>query len=693
MTTLSSARKRGGSSRYSDVALAAGIVAIVGLMVFPMPTFLLDTLIAFNISVSVALLLLTMYIRTPLNLSTFPSLLLFTTLLRLSLNIASSKQILLHANAGHIIETFGTLVVGGNVVVGLVVFVIIAIVQFVVIAKGAERVAEVGARFTLDAMPGKQLSIDADLRNGLIDKDEARLRRSTLEQESQLHGAMDGAMKFVKGDAIAGLIIALVNIVAGFAVGALMHGMTMSESLGRYTILTVGDGMVSQIPSLFVSIAAGILITRVSGQDEGGHLGQEISRQVLAHPIALFITGTILLGFVTVPGFPRIQFTFLGGAALLTGYLLYRKRIDGGVKEDTPMPSMRHEGSTVSPVFVGDIGSATSPITLQISPGLHDAIGVQQFDAALADARRELLQQTGIPFPGLQVEISKALPDTEYRLLVNEVAVAHGRREASRARIGVATRQEGMPPGAIALGSRFWVDWRDSGVTIENGGDVDAPPGESVAFESVLAAHVAATIRGHASQMIGIQEVQRLLARAEAQLPELVKEVQKALPLHRVTEVMRRLAEEGLSIRNLRIILESLINWGPREKDVVQLTEQVRIDLGRAIVTPYRDGDGLLRAFAIHPAAEEKMARSVQQNVRGSFMMLAPDETQRFLDALGGLLAAQPENASAPAIVTTMQVRRYVRRMVESRFPDVAVLSYEEIGGYATIQSQGTLSM
>ncbi|MGH8239774.1 MAG: FHIPEP family type III secretion protein, partial [Steroidobacteraceae bacterium] len=296
-------------ARRGDLALAALIIAVIALLILPMPTPILDTLIAVNLAASIALLMLSLYIPSALGLSTFPSLLLLTTLFRLSLNIASTKLILLEAHAGHVIETFGRLIVGGNVVVGLVVFLIIAIVQFIVIAKGAERVAEVGARFSLDGMPGKQMSIDADLRAGIIDKEEAQRRRREIEQESQLHGAMDGAMKFVKGDAVAGIIIAFVNVVAGIAIGSTMHGMAIGEAVSTYAVLSVGDGMVSQIPSLFVSIAAGMVITRVDGKSQARtHLGGQIVQQVLAHPAALLMAAAVVGAFLLVPGLPFWQF-------------------------------------------------------------------------------------------------------------------------------------------------------------------------------------------------------------------------------------------------------------------------------------------------------------------------------------------------------------------------------------------------
>ncbi len=316
---------------------------------------MLDTLIAVNLALSVVLLMVSLYVNSPLGLSTFPSLLLFTTLFRLSLNIAATRQILLHANAGEIIFTFGNLVVGGDIIVGIVVFLIIAIVQFVVIAKGAERVAEVGARFTLDAMPGKQMSIDADLRAGLIDKEEARTRRSLLERESHLYGAMDGAMKFVKGDAIAALIIAAVNIIAGICVGTLRKGMEFSAALDTYSVLTVGDALVSQIPSLFVSIAAGVLITRVAdpGRRQGTGLGDEIAEQLRAHPRALMIAGTVIVGLMLVPGFPKLQFLLIAAVVGLVGYSLLPSRRRYSVPGETPMPSMQRAGSSCGSALAG----------------------------------------------------------------------------------------------------------------------------------------------------------------------------------------------------------------------------------------------------------------------------------------------------------------------------------------------------
>lgn len=670
-------------ARSRDGALALGVLAILALMVLPIPPFALDILISFNLAASVALLLLTLYIRTPLHLSTFPTLLLFTTLLRLALNIASTKQILLHAHAGKVIDAFGHLIVGGNVVVGLVVFVIIAVVQFIVIAKGAERVAEVGARFSLDAMPGKQLSIDADLRNGMIDQAEARRRRSLLEQESQLHGAMDGAMKFVKGDAIAGLIIALVNIVAGVSIGALMLDLAFVDSLQRYTVLTVGDAMVSQIPSLLVSVAAGILITRVSAQDEGGHLGQEIARQVMAHPLALLMTGAILLGFALVPGFPHLPFLFLAVVAIALGYPLVRRL--GDQRSSRWANHLVHSTDATSgvPLFVGDgVDGTVRPLTLQVSASLLESIDPRVLSVALAVQRRALLDDLGIPFSGLQVRASTMLTGNRFRLLVNDVEVLAGERGGARAQFGKCADPADLPADAEAIAWGWWVRW-DDGVSTRS----------SESFDALLAALIADAVRLNAGQMIGFQEVQRMLAAAEPQLPELVREVQKAVPIVRISEVMRRLVDEGLPILNLRVILESLLNWAPKEKDVVLLTEHVRVDLGRLIARRHTDENGVIRALALDPATEERIGSAVQQNLRGSYVAVRPDEIQALLEGIERALRTGQDGERAVAIVTTMQVRRYIRRMIAARFPLLPALSYEELGSHAQLRMLGTLKM
>ena len=628
-------------ARRGELMVAALVTLVIGLLVIPLPTLLLDGLIALNLAASVALLMLAVYVPSSLGLSTFPALLLLTTLFRLSLNIASTKLILLNASAGHIIDTFGRLVVGGNVVVGLVVFLIIAIVQFIVIAKGAERVAEVGARFSLDGMPGKQMSIDADLRAGLIDKEEALRRREGIEQESKLHGAMDGAMKFVKGDAIAGMIIAFVNIIAGIAIGVSMHGLTFGAAVDTYSVLSVGDGMVAQIPSLFVSIAAGILITRVDGtRRERGHLGSQITREVLDHPDALIIAAGIVAIFATVPGLPAWPFLCL---ALVLGGVGYLSR-KGSRRKST------------SPAFIQDAqGPLAVPLQARIAPDLRASLSVATFDAALAEEKATLARELGLPFPGAQLTLDASLAAGHYAIDVQEVQVA----------VGDCTGGNVLPFAQGEFEPR------------------------ATTREASIAAHLAWIARRHADAFVGIQETHELLARMTRQLPDLAAEVQKAVPLQRIAEILRRLAEEGVSIRHLREICESLILWTPREKDIVLLTEYVRIDLGRFTVPRYLDAKGQLRAIVLETEAEEAIRGAIQSGPAGKFLALDPEATQALM--AGAESALSPMRAGV--VLAPMDVRRYLRKFLANKFPSCTVLSFQELPADVQVNAAGRLNL
>ncbi len=680
-------------TRRGDLAVVALVIAVIALMVLPIPPALLDTLIAINIAASIGLLMLAVYVKSPLALSTFPSLLLFTTLLRLSLNIATTKQILLHAHAGHIIETFGKLVVGGNVVVGLVVFVIIATVQFIVIAKGSERVAEVGARFTLDGMPGKQMSIDADLRSGLVNKEEARRRRRLLEEESQFHGAMDGAMKFVKGDAIAGLIIAFVNVVAGIAVGAFMKDMPLGEATRVYTILAVGDGMVSQIPSLFVSIAAGVLITRVGGEEamRFDNLGGQISRQILDQPVAMLLTGTILLGFVLMPGFPKLQFAIIGAAIGGMAWLLLRAPNVRRSFENTPMPSMKRDGELDPPTLVAR-GDPRSVVLLgaRVATDFAEYVQPAALDAEFERCGHVIRRDLGTPFPGIRIRYDAELPPGAYVLEVHELPRAEGRLRAGRFIEGASG---GTPGGAAgddtavpAIGPFAAGHWRP----------VDAaepPAARAFSAEQVLARHIEWLVLRHPDQFIGFQETQHLIEELGRSAPDLAQEVLRNVPLQRITDVLRRLVQEGISIRPLREILESLIVWGPREKDPVLLTEYVRIDLGRYTAYRHSDGAGLLRVLLLAPGVEDVIRKSVQQTSMGSYVALGPDETSRLHAGVRRALARLAAGEPWPVLAVSMDVRRYVRRLLEAQFGALSVLSFQELGSHVTLQPAGQVTL
>jgi len=621
--------------RHSDALLALFLVGIVALFMLPLPPAALDLLIAANLSVSVALLIVSMYVGSPLSLSTFPSLLLFTTLFRLALNIASAKLILLHAHAGQIIDAFGKLIVGNNVVVGGVVFLIVAIVQFIVIAKGSERVAEVGARFALDAMPGKQMSIDAEVRAGNLSNAQAQARRSQLEQESQLHGAMDGAMKFVKGDAIASLVVAAVNILGGVAVGTLMHDMDIGHAVQRYAILTVGDGMVSQIPSLLVSIAAGIVITRCGG---GGadSLSQPLAAQMLGqfanHPRALFIAGLAVSSFMFAPGFPA--WAFVVWLVLLFGLAWAARRHHQ--RGDTPEWIFHDDANSVAGGGVAG-GALTFPVALRLAPDLHAAIDPAQLDRLLIDTRRRVEAELGPVFPRIQISPSAAVPAGQVAVLVQDVVQA---------------------TQLI---------------------DPQSP-------EAPLSALVERVTRQHLPALIGLQEVRQLIHGMQAQAPELAVEVTRVVPVQRIAETLRRLLTENIPVRNLKAIFESLVRWAPREEDSIALTELVRADLGPYITSMHATPQREIHAVLFDTQLIDRIEASIERTALGNRLLLDPAIKQAIFDQLRGLVDGAP---ASTVVVVSSAVRRYVRNLVAPALPKLPVLSYQEVDDDITLQPVG----
>lgn len=628
----------GVAARQNDLVLAGLLVAIVALFVLPLPTPLLDLLIAANLAASLVLLIVAMYVPSALSLSTFPSLLLFTTLFRLALNIASTKLILLHANAGHIIDTFGRLIVGNNVVVGGVVFLIIAIVQFIVIAKGSERVAEVAARFALDAMPGKQMSIDADVRAGVLSSAEAQKRRQQLEQECTLHGAMDGAMKFVKGDAIASIIIALVNILAGIAIGTLMKDMSIGAALQRYAILTVGDGMVSQIPSLLASVAAGIVITRVSTGETGDRqqLAGQIGRQLMAHPRALIIAGVAVASFLLVPGFPKWAFGVLAllivGLGLATRRWRRLRRTPAWIShQDEPQASADDDAAQ----------AITAPLALRLAANLRGRIDRPALDRRLADVKSQVEADLGPVFPRLQVGQGPALPDDHCELLVQDVAVVQAPLRSG----------DGEP-----------------------------------SFEEQLAAQVEQAVRRHGSLMIGLQEVQWLLRLVQRDAPELAAETARVVPPQRMADVLRRLLQEGIPVRNLSAICESLVKRTPNEPDNIALTEMVRVDLGRYITSRHVGARRELEAILFESSLLERIQNAIERTPRGNMLLLSPAVKQDIREQVRRI--ADP-HAQRVVAITSADVRRYMKTLIEPVAPHLQVLSYQEIDEDVALQPVG----
>ena len=615
-----------------EVSIAVLLVAVIALMILPLPTVLIDALLAMNITISVLLLMVTLYIPNATSLYSFPSLLLFTTLFRLSLNIASTKSILLHAEAGHIIESFGELVVGGNLVVGLVVFLIIAIVQFIVIAKGSERVAEVGARFTLDAMPGKQMSIDADVRAGNLTAEEAQRRRTMLSIESQLHGGMDGAMKFVKGDAIAGLVITMVNILAGIVIGVTYHDMTAADAANRFAVLSVGDAMVSQIPSLLISVAAGVLITRVSDEhSKPRSVGTEIVKQLSTNSRALYSAAAMLIGFALVPGFPWLMFLVLA-AALFAGARIMGKQALGQLAPAGPeLSALRAEGAKGQPPTIAAQAPAFSaPLSVRLAPALAERLDAAELNRAFTATRGALVDELGLPFPRAAVWTTESLDGMAYEIMLHDV-----------------------PQAAAEL------------------------PAKPERVERALADAVGAAVRAHAHLFIGVQETQWILDRVGTEYPGLVAEVQKVMPVLRISEVLKRLLEEHVPIRNQRAILESLVNWGAKEKDLLLLTEYVRGDLGR-FIAHRASGGGQLAAIVLDVEVEQTIRQAIKQTPAGNYLTLEPQQIDQLLASLERLVGANPPPNLA--VVTSMDIRRYFRRMIAQRLDWLQVYSFQELG-------------
>jgi type III secretion protein V len=688
------------SAGRADLVLAVLLIAIIFMMIIPLPPVVMDVLQALNLSISAILLMVAVYIRSPLSFVSFPSLLLLTTLFRLSLGIASTRLILLEANAGDIITTFGNFVVAGNLVVGAVIFLIITIVQFVVITKGSERVAEVAARFSLDAMPGKQMSIDGDMRAGTIDMDEARRRRGMVEKESQLYGAMDGAMKFVKGDAIAGLISIAVNLIGGIAIGSMQLGMPVGEAVQTYSILTIGDGLVGQIPALFTSITAGFIVTRVSNEDSGSNLGDEIGGELVAQPAALMVAAFILLIFAVIPGFPTLIFLGFAAAAGGGGWLVHRRRNRPAPAADPfaaalPATSAAQGGTTPAKRqgAEADDFSLTVPVMVDVGTDIQGQIRPDVLNETLAQVRRALYFDLGVPFPGINLRLNERFNGGGYSILLNEVPCGEGKlrpgcvlaRDTAEnlAILGIAAEQD---KPFLPLIQTLWVT-QDQRQKMEAAGIPFMEPAQ------ILSYHIAHVLRRYAEEFLGIQETRFILSRMEDRYPELVKEVQRIVPLQKIAEILQRLVSEGVSVRNMRAILTALIDWGQREKDTVLLTEHVRGALKRQICYRYSSGMNVLPAYVITPELEDTVRGAVRQTSSGSYLALDPRVTRQIVERVQKAMGNVAQQARKPVLLTSMDIRRYVKRIIEGECPDLPVLSYQELTPEITVQPLARISL
>jgi type III secretion protein V len=686
-------------ARYSDIALATLVALIVGMLIVPLPTFLLDLLISLNIGAAVTMLLIAIYVSDALKIATFPTLLLITTLFRLAIEVSATRLILLKANAGTVIHAFGNFVVAGNLVVGVVVFVVLTMIQFIVIANGSGRVAEVGARFTLDAMPGKQMSIDAELRSGHIDPGEARHQRALLARESQFFGSMDGAMKFVKGDAIAGVVVLLTNIVGGLAIGMIQKGMDLSSAVRTYTLLTIGEGLVSQIPALVISTAAGIIVTRVSSEDEGGHLGDDIGRQILAQPKALAISATLLVLLALVPGLPTAPFLTLGGLLGLLAYRLIKTEKtsaevvvepdDDGSIATLPATNKRARRSEI-PV------PALVPVAIEMSAILTEALLPKQGPNRIASQwvpalRKRFFRETGITVPAIRLDGHVVgLAPGAYAIRLREVPVASGQVVVDGAMsldtperlrtLGIAAEPTMHPDGRAAA----WITAPYVAMARAGGLALLSP-------DEVIVEHLFHVLRRHGHTFVGIQETQTLLDGLASTHPVLVREVvPKLVTPVLIADILHRLAEEGISLRNLPEILAALAERTPRgDSDPALLTDCVRAALRRQITFNYASPDGTVAVFLLDSMIEETVREAIQNTGTGSHLALEPIISRDIVEAVGRAISG----VVAPVILTAGDIRRHVRGLVESKHPRVAVIANQELVPEAKLRTLGNISL
>ena len=675
----------------NDIVLAVLLVAIIFMMILPLPTWLVDVLIGINMTISAMLLMVAMYLPSPLAFSSFPSVLLITTLFRLGISIATTRLILLQGDAGHIIYTFGNFVVGGNLVVGLVVFLILTIVQFVVITKGAERVAEVAARFSLDAMPGKQMSIDGDMRAGTIDMDEAKRRRTIVEKESQLYGAMDGAMKFVKGDAIAGLIIVAVNMLGGILIGTMQKGMSAGQAAKTYSVLTIGDGLISQIPALFIAICAGMIVTRVQTGDGPSNVGKDIGAQILSQPKALLIAAIVALGMGSIPGMPFLTFLVLAlvlGGIGMTLQRGTRKVTNEKTGEITEVPAMQAaaEPPRKSKTDAGEEFSPTVPLLMDVASDLKNSFDAEVLNEELLKIRRALYFDLGVPFPGIQLRFNDNLAANSYNILLSEVPVSQGKLRHGYLLVRESTQNLDALQIIYEEDKKFlphiatlWV--KD---TLK---DPLSKAGISFMDPShILTYHLAFVLKKYSADFLGIQETKFLLASMESRFPDLVKEATRVLPMQKIAEILQRLVSEDISVRNLRTVLEALIEWGQKEKDSVLLTEYVRSSLKRHISYKYSSGQNVLPAYLLAPSVEDTVRGAIRQTSAGSYLALEPSISKRLVESIKRTVGDLSLSTQKPVLLTSMDIRRYLRKMIEQDLYELPVLSYQELTQEINIQ-------
>ncbi len=672
--------------KHSDVAAALVVVVVVVMMIVPLPAPILDLVIAVNISGALAILISTMYVQKAIEFASFPSLLLFTTLLRLAINVSVTRLILLHGNAGGVISAFGAIVVGGNIVVGLVIFSILVVIQFVVITNGAGRVAEVAARFTLDAMPGKQMAIDADLNTGQITEAEARSRRSEIRREADFYGAMDGASKFVKGDAMAGMLIVSINLIGGIVVGVVEHHLSFSEAIHHFSLLTVGDGLAAQIPALLISTATGVIVTR-SGSET--NLGSEITAQLLGQPRATTLAGGVIAAMGLVPGLPMLPFLFVGGMLILLGRTVGKQKV-------LELAAAKETAATAEVVPTDPLARALQidPLELTIGFGLVPMVDQRAGGGLLARVglvRRQIASDLGIVIAPVRIHDDAALDSHEYVMKVRGAEVARGKIiPGHRLAMNPGDAIEGLagiPTIEPAFGlAAVWIDDRAQG-------EAEALGYTVVDGESVIVTHLTETIRRHADELLTRQETRKLLDELKERNAAAVEEiVPDKLSVGEVQRALQHLLREGVSIRDLGTILEAIGDRALLTRDPAQLAEAARQALGRTITASFLDGEKTLRAISLDSALEHEVADSLAQTPEGEVLGLDPVRVRAVLANLAEHVERATAGGRRPVVLCSSRVRRHIRQLVEQAFPQLAVVSYNEVVPGIRVESAGLVT-
>ncbi|MFC6841791.1 EscV/YscV/HrcV family type III secretion system export apparatus protein [Xanthomonas theicola] len=670
-----------------ELIIVTLMVMIIAMLIVPLPTFLVDFLIALNIVIAILLFMGSFYVDKILNFSTFPTILLITTLFRLALSISTSRLILTQADAGEIIATFGRYVIGDTLIVGFVIFSIVTIVQFIVITKGSERVAEVAARFSLDGMPGKQMSIDGDLKAGVIDADGARERRNVLERESQLYGSFDGAMKFIKGDAIAGIVIILVNLIGGIAVGVIRHHMDMSTALQTYTMLTIGDGLVAQIPALLISISAGFIVTRINGDD--ANLGRNIMGQLLGMPFAVAITALLAVVVAFLPGFPAMAFLCL---SLMLGLFLYhgqrrrRRESEQGENIAGAAQSQQADGDGSDRHQLGLIADLDKVVTETVAFILLVPQAQQQLfaDELLAQRlRSQFFIDYGVRLPELLVRGSDSQEKDCVTLLINEIRTETLQVRFGKLRIVNMSEQVellGIEVDVLQDAAQQQCHW-----VAPSHRDTLARLGFQLrSAHDELYQCLVATLVKHVPEFFGIQETKKMLDQMEGSAPDLIREVLRNATVQKISEVLQRLLSERISIRNFKLILESLAQWGGREKDVIALVEHVRGAMARYISHKFAVGNKL-RVVMLSVEMEEQVRKGIRQNSSGAFLNIDPAVSDEIIDKFALLFQGLPVAQKDLIVLTAVDVRRFVKKLLEARFRELDVISFGEVANNVEI--------